>query len=72
MKKLQVQCCSVFHSYSGNFVLNSPMLFENQSPFYVMLRTFLCDVTYMPQKNQSAGGIKRSKHDYSTVLTMKQ
>ena len=29
MKKLQVQCCSVFHSYSGNFVLNSPMLFEN-------------------------------------------
>ena len=22
------------------------------------------DVTYIPQKNQSAGGIKRSKHDY--------
>ena len=28
------------------------------------LRTFLYDVTYMPQKNQSAAGIKRSKHDY--------
>ena len=30
----------------------------------MMLHTFLCDVVYMPQKNQSAGGIKRSKHDY--------
>ena len=24
----------------------------------------MCDIMYMPQKNQSAGGIKRSKHDY--------
>ena len=37
MKKLQVQCCSVFHSYSGNFVLYSPLLFES----------FLCSVTYI-------------------------
>ena len=32
--------------------------------FFVMLRAFMCDITYMSQKNQSAGGIKRSKHDY--------
>ena len=24
----------------------------------------MCDITHMPQKNQSAGGIKRSRHDY--------
>ena len=24
----------------------------------------MCEIMYMPQKNQSAGGIKRSKHDY--------
>ena len=34
-----------------------------------MLCTFLCDVKYMPQKNHSAGGIKRSKHDYCNSFT---
>ena len=24
----------------------------------------MCDIMYMPQKDQSAGGTKRSKHDY--------
>ena len=28
------------------------------------LHTFMCGIMYMPQKNQSAGAIKRSKHDY--------
>ena len=70
MKKLYVQCCSVFHkwrssfSYSRNFVLISLLAFENWVLFFVTLRTFLCDVTCMPKKNQSAGGIKRSKHGY--------
>ena len=28
------------------------------------LRTFMCDVTYIPQTASQPGGIKRSKHDY--------
>ena len=27
------------------------------------------DITYMPQKNQSTGGVKRSKHDYYNNFT---
>ena len=45
-------------------MLISPLVFETCSVSFVTLRTFMYDVAYMPQKNQSAGGIKRSKHDY--------
>ena len=49
----------------------SPLVFENWNAFFVMLHTFMCDITYMPQKISQLGELKDQNMIIATVLTMK-
>ena len=60
-----------FTHEGAHFYIVGAFSYFSLGMFFVMLHIFMCDIMYIPQKNQSAAGIKRSKHDFATVLTMK-